>query len=99
MTRLTLALATVAVFASACGNDAEDGGPAPFASRYQALPGDSTLIRGATILTVAGDTFELTNYPDQVWIAGVAVPMQSRQTLLRDRYMQMDSALPPAYRD
>jgi len=43
-----------------------------------------------------GDPLELTNYPEAVFINGDAVPMVSRQTLLRDRYLQSDS--PPAYR-
>lgn len=43
-----------------------------------------------------GDPLELTNYPEHVFINGVAVPMVSRQTLLRDRYLQ--SGKPPAYR-
>lgn len=44
------------------------------------------------------DPLELTSYPEKVIIRGVAVPMESRQTLLRDRYLQSDSTLPPAYR-
>ena len=43
-----------------------------------------------------GDPLELTNYPDQVFINGEKVPMVSRQTLLRDRYLK--SGKPPAYR-
>jgi hypothetical protein len=34
-----------------------------------------------------------------VLINGKSVPMISRQTLLRDRYLQLDSDKPPAYRD
>lgn len=45
------------------------------------------------------DPFELSTYPEQVLINGESVPMISRQTLLRDRYMQSSSDLPPAYRD
>ena len=44
------------------------------------------------------DPFELTTYAEQVYIGGEAVPMQSRQTLLRDRYLNVESELPPAYR-
>jgi len=44
------------------------------------------------------DPLEITSYPEQTYIRGVPVPMHSRQTLLRDRYLQIDSALPPAYR-
>ena len=35
-----------------------------------------------------GDPLELGSYPKQVYAAGVAVPMTSRQTLLRDRYIK-----------
>lgn len=44
------------------------------------------------------DPLELTSYPDQVFIAGEAIPMQSRQTLLRDRYLDRGSNKPPAFR-
>jgi len=54
--------------------------------------------KAADIVIWPGDPFELTNYADQVLINGVAVPMESRQTMLRDRYLQMDSKEPPAYR-
>jgi len=32
-----------------------------------------------------------------VWMRGRAMPMRSRQTQLRDRYLQPASALPRAY--
>jgi hypothetical protein len=35
-----------------------------------------------------GDPLEVTTLAQQVWIAGRAVPMQSRQTELRDRYLE-----------
>ena len=44
------------------------------------------------------DPLELTSYPDQVFIGGEAVPMESRQTLLRDRYLDRTSSKPPAFR-
>ena len=55
--------------------------------------------KAADVVIWPADPFELSTYPDQVLINGVAVPMKSRQTLLRDRYMQTSSDLPPAYRD
>jgi len=55
--------------------------------------------KAADIVIWPADPFELTTYPDQVLINGVDIPMISRQTLLRDRYMQSDSEKPPAYRD
>jgi len=55
--------------------------------------------KAADVVIWPADPFELSTYPDQVLINGKAVPMISRQTLLRDRYMQSASDLPPAYRD
>ena len=53
--------------------------------------------KAADVVIWPGDPLELTNYPDQVFINGVKIPMVSRQTLLRDRYLQTDK--PPVYRD
>lgn len=53
--------------------------------------------KAADVVIWPGDPLELTNYPEAVFINGEAVPMISRQTLLRDRYLQ--SGKPPAYRD
>ena len=36
----------------------------------------------------SGDPLEVTTIADQVWIAGVPVEMTSRQTELRDRYLE-----------
>ena len=55
--------------------------------------------KAADIVIWPADPLELTTYADQVLINGVAIPMESRQTMLRDRYLQMDSEKPPAYRD
>ncbi len=55
--------------------------------------------KAADLVIWPADPLELTSYADQVFINGVAIPMQSRQTLLRDRYLQTDSGKPPAYRD
>jgi imidazolonepropionase-like amidohydrolase len=52
--------------------------------------------KAADVVIWPGDPLELTNYPDQVFIKGEKIPMVSRQTLLRDRYLQLE--LPPAYR-
>jgi hypothetical protein len=41
----------------------------------------------SVIKTWDGDPFEVTSYPDAVYINGRAVPMRSRQTELRDRYL------------
>jgi imidazolonepropionase-like amidohydrolase len=50
----------------------------------------------ADIVVWPGDPLELTNFPDAVIINGEAIDMVSRQTLLRDRYLQPGK--PPAYR-
>jgi hypothetical protein len=53
----------------------------------------------ADIVIWPGDPLELTNYPDAVFINGEPIPMISRQTLLRDRYLQDGSGKPPAFRE
>lgn len=45
-----------------------------------------------------GDPLEVTTLPVAVWNGGNAVPMRSRQTLLRDRYAAEPESLPRAYR-
>jgi hypothetical protein len=44
-----------------------------------------------------GDPLEVTTLPDAVWMRGVAMPLRSRQTQLRDRYLPAPGALPRAY--
>jgi imidazolonepropionase-like amidohydrolase len=58
VTRQIVAIATIALLVSACGKDSDDNGPAPYESRYEALPGKTTLISGATILTGAGERLD-----------------------------------------
>lgn len=53
----------------------------------------------ADVVIWPGDPLELVNYPEQVFIKGIAVDMTSRQTLLRDRYLRGDANRPPAYRN
>lgn len=43
------------------------------------------------------DPFELSSWPEAVFIGGVQVPMTSRQTELRDRYLPRTRSLPHAY--
>lgn len=52
----------------------------------------------ADLIVWSADPLELTSNPEQVMIRGELVSLKNRQTLLRDRYMQIDSALPPAWR-
>jgi urease alpha subunit len=55
--------------------------------------------KDADIVIWPGDPLELTNYPEQVFIKGESIEMVSRQTLLRDRYLDTDDKRPPAYRN
>jgi imidazolonepropionase-like amidohydrolase len=52
----------------------------------------------ADVVIWPDDPLELSNYPEQVFVRGDAVSMSSRQSMLRDRYLQSDSELPPAFR-
>ena len=54
--------------------------------------------RRADVVIWDGDPLELSSAPLAVWIDGVAQPMTSRQTRLRDRYLNpQEGALPKAY--
>ena len=55
--------------------------------------------KAADLVIWGADPLELTSYPEQVLINGESIPMQSRQTLLRDRYLQTDTDKPPAFRN
>jgi imidazolonepropionase-like amidohydrolase len=58
-----------------------------------------TLAEGsrADLVLWSDDPLEVTTVADQVIIAGRLVPMVSRQTMLRERYLQQDPPLPRAY--
>lgn len=60
--------------------------------------GSIEVAKEADVVFWSADPLELTSYPEQVYIKGNAVDMTSRQTLLRDRYLQTDPDKPPAYR-
>ncbi len=45
----------------------------------------------------SGDPLDVANVAQQVWMDGRAIPMRSRQTELRDRYLHSDTGLPRAY--
>ncbi len=55
--------------------------------------------KDADVVIWDGDPLEVTTFADQVFIRGVEIPMESRQTLLRDRYKDLSGELPPAYRN
>lgn len=48
----------------------------------------------ADVVVWSGDPLEVTEAPEHVFIAGEPVEMRSRQTELRDRYMQLDKTIP-----
>ena len=52
----------------------------------------------ADLVIWGADPLELTSNPEQVIIGGERQSLVNRQTLLRDRYLQMDSENPPAFR-
>lgn len=54
--------------------------------------------KDADLVIWPADPLELTTYPDQVLIRGASIPMESRQTLLRDRYLSPHGDRPPAFR-
>ena len=51
----------------------------------------------ADLVLWTGDPLEVTSVAKQMWLGGKAVPMRSRQTDLRDRYLRAPGALPRAY--
>lgn len=52
----------------------------------------------AELVVWDGDPLDVTSEAAHVFAAGKAVSMKSRQTMLRDRYLNLDDALPFAYR-
>ncbi|NUS39337.1 MAG: amidohydrolase family protein [Lysobacter sp.] len=51
----------------------------------------------ADLVLWSGDPLEVSTVARQVWLGGNAIPMRSRQTELRDRYLRADSGMPRAY--
>lgn len=51
----------------------------------------------ADVVIWDGDPLEVTTFPTHVFIKGEQMPMETRQTELRDRYRNLDDELPPAY--
>ncbi len=52
----------------------------------------------AELVVWSGDPLEVTTAAERVYIDGRQIPMRSRQTLLRDRYLELDTGRPHAYR-
>ena len=53
----------------------------------------------ADLVLWTGDPLDVANVAQQVWMDGRAIPMRSRQTELRDRYLHPDNGLPRTYSD
>ena len=53
----------------------------------------------ADLVLWTGDPLDVASVASQVWLDGRAIPMRSRQTELRDRYMHPDNGLPRSYPD
>lgn len=51
----------------------------------------------ADLVIWGADPLEITSYPEQVFIKGESISMHNRQTLLRDRYLQVPDEKPPAF--
>ena len=51
----------------------------------------------ADLVLWSGDPLDVANVAQQVWLDGRAIPMRSRQTELRDRYLHVETGLPRAY--
>ncbi len=58
MNKSIAALAACTLITVGCEKSADENGPAPFASRYEALPSQTTLITGATVLTGTGERLD-----------------------------------------
>jgi imidazolonepropionase-like amidohydrolase len=71
-------------------------------ARIFGMKGYGTLEVGmdADVVVWSGDPLEVTSFADVVLIRGALVPMESRQTKLRDRYKDLGKQpWPPAYRN
>ena len=53
----------------------------------------------ADLVLWTGDPLDVANVATQVWMDGRAIPMRSRQTELRDRYLHPENGLPRTYPD
>ncbi len=53
----------------------------------------------ADLVLWTGDPLDVANVAQLVWMDGRAIPMRSRQTELRDRYLHPDNGLPRTYPD
>jgi len=59
--------------------------------------GTITVGKRADLVLWSGDPLEVSTVAEQVWLGGAMVPMRSRQTDLRDRYLHPENGLPRSY--
>ena len=52
--RFIVILLSASIVLAACEQGADGDGPAPYSSRYKALPSEATILKGATVLTGTG---------------------------------------------
>ena len=64
---------------------------------YQPTPLDIVRAQSADLVLWNGDPLDVANVAERVWLDGRAIPMRSRQTDLRDRYLRGAAELPRAY--
>jgi imidazolonepropionase-like amidohydrolase len=67
---------------------------------YGLPPGTGTLAEGAPadLVIWSGDPLEITEWAEQVMVAGEWMPMESRQTRLFERYRDLGTGTPYGYR-
>lgn len=51
----------------------------------------------ADLVLWSGEPLDVAHVAQQLWLGGKAIPMRSRQTELRDRYLREAGVLPRAY--
>ena len=56
--RFIVILLSASIVLAACEQDFDGDGPAPYSSRYKALPSEATILKGATVLTGTGERLD-----------------------------------------
>ena len=72
-------MAAFSLLAASCGKDSENSSSAAYASRYQALAGEATLLTGATVLTGTGerlDTADVLFVDGKIVAVGAGLPAE-----------------------
>jgi imidazolonepropionase-like amidohydrolase len=57
-TRIAVLPLSALILLAACEPGADYNGPAPYSSRYQPLPSEATILKGATVLTGTGERLD-----------------------------------------